>query len=291
MEGGIPSAPWSSMIGSTGAGIIAGHSRLVNLSGRAIAGTDAQSMVIGLAVADTESKRFLARAIGPGLEAFGTTGAMGEPQLRVLSASGIELQRNIGWQTSPDVAQLKEAAMSVGAFQLGDDSADSAVIGSLLNGSYSIEIASNNSQSGVALAELFELETSGRITNLSIRGSVGSGNPLIGGFVVQGTGRKRFLIRAIGPTLGELGLGEVLADPVLTLYSGTAVIATNDHWSAADNAAVIEAARKTVGAFPLREESEDAALFVTLPPGAYTVEIRGKEDAAGTALLEIHGIP
>jgi hypothetical protein len=291
MEGGIPSAPWSSMIGSTGAGIIAGHSRLVNLSGRAIAGADAQSMVIGLGVADTESKRFLARAIGPGLEAFGTANALGEPRLRVLAASGIELQTNVGWQTSPDAAQLKEAATSVGAFQLGDESADSAVIATLLNGTYSIEIASNNSQTGVVLAELFELETSGRMTNLSIRGNVGSGNPLIAGFVVQGTARKRFLIRAIGPALAELGMSEVLADPVLTLYSGTAVIATNDHWSAADNAAVIEAARKTVGAFPLREESEDAALFVTLPPGAYTLELRGKDDATGTALLEIHGIP
>ena len=91
--------------------------------------------------------------------------------------------------------------------------------------------------------------------------------------------------------MSELGFSEVLADPVITLYSGSAVIATNDHWAASENAAVIEAARKIVGAFPLHPESEDTALFVTLPAGAYTVEIRGKEDAGGTALLELHEIP
>lgn len=291
LEGGIPSAPWSSLIGSTGSGIIAAHSRLGNLSGRAIAAAGAQSMVVGLTISDTEFKRVLARAIGPGLEAFGTSGVLGEPRLSLLSAGGIEVQRNIGWQTSPDAVQLREAAMSVGAFQLGEDSADSAVIGNLLNGAYTIEIASNNSQTGVALTELFELDASGRMTNLSIRGSVTAGSPLIGGFVIHGTGRKRLLIRAIGPTLGDMGFSDVLADPVLSLFSGSAVVATNDHWSAADNASVIEAARKAVGAFSIREDSEDAALFVTLAPGAYTIEIRGKEDAGGIALLEIHELP
>jgi hypothetical protein len=290
-EGGIPNAPWSSVVGGSGSTSIAASSRLANLSGRAIAGADAHSMVIGVTVADTESKRYLARAIGPGLAAFGTVDPVPDPRLSVLRANGAEVQRNTGWQNSPDAGQLRDAARSVGAFQLDEESADSAVIGDLPNGPYSIEIASATDKSGVALAELYELETNGRLANLSIRGRVSAGNPLVGGFVIQGTGRKRLLVRAIGPTLGEMGFSEVLADPVLTLYSGSAVVATNDHWSAAENAAVIEAARKLAGTFPLGAESEDAALFVTLPPGAYTMEIRGKEDAGGTALLEIHEIP
>lgn len=290
-EGGIPNTPWSSAVGGAGSSSIATHSRVANLSGRAIAGAEMHSMVIGVTVADTESKRYLARAIGPGLAAFGTTDPVGDPRLSVLRANGVEVQRNIGWQTSPDTGQLRDAARSVGAFQLEEESADSAVIGDLLNGTYSIEIASTTDKAGVALAELYELDSNGRLANLSIRGRVSAGNPLVGGIVIQGTGRTRLLVRAIGPTLGELGFSEVLADPVLTLYSGSAAVATNDHWSAAENAAVIEAARKRVGAFPLGAESEDAALFVTLPPGAYTIEIRGKEDAGGTALLEIHEIP
>jgi hypothetical protein len=290
-EGGIPSAPWSSATGGASSTSIAAASRLVNLSGRAIAGPDTQAMVVGVSVTDTESKRYLARAIGPGLAAFGTTDAVGDPRISVVRASGAEIQRNIGWQNSPDAAQLRDAAKAVGAFQLEDDSADSAVIGDLTNGTYAIEIASNSTQSGVALAELYELDSTGRMSNLSIRGRVAAGSPLVGGFVIHGTGRKRLLIRAIGPTLGELGFTEALADPVLTLYSSSAVLATNDHWSAADNAAVIEAARKAIGAFPISADSEDAALFVTLSPGAYTVEVRGKEDAGGTALLEIHEIP
>lgn len=290
-EGGIPNTPWSSVVGGAGSSSIAAHSRVANLSGRAIAGSETHAIVIGLTVADTESKRYLARAIGPGLAAFGTTDPVGDPRLSVMRANGTEIHRNIGWQNAPDTGQIRDAARSVGAFRLEDDSADSAVIGDLPNGTYSIEIASTTGKSGVALAELYELDSSGRLANLSIRGHVSAGNPLVGGIVIHGTGRKRLLVRAIGPTLGELGFSEVLADPVLTLYSGSAPIATNDHWSAAENAAVIEAARKLVGAFPLGAESEDSALFVTLPPGAYTMEIRGKDDAGGTALLEIHEIP
>ena len=38
-------------------------------------------------------------------------------------------------------------------------------------------------------------------------------------------------------------------------------------------------------------EDSDAALLITLPPGAYTVEVKGKGDTEGIALLEIYEVP
>jgi hypothetical protein len=32
-------------------------------------------------------------------------------------------------------------------------------------------------------------------------------------------------------------------------------------------------------------------MLITLPPGAYTVEVKGKADTEGVALLEIYEIP
>jgi hypothetical protein len=46
-----------------------------------------------------------------------------------------------------------------------------------------------------------------------------------------------------------------------------------------------------VGAFALVPGTEDAAILITLPPGAYTVKIEGKNGATGVALLEIYEVP
>ena len=98
------------------------------------------------------------------------------------------------------------------------------------------------------------------------------------------------LIRAVGPTLSAFGLSGVLADPVVNLYSGQTVLATNDDWSSSD-ATVVGAAAKSVGAFELPSGSKDAAFLITLPPGGYTIEVTGKNDTEGVALLEIYEVP
>jgi hypothetical protein len=82
-----------------------------------------------------------------------------------------------------------------------------------------------------------------------------------------------------------------LRDPILTIYSGQNVVATNDRWELAPEVAALRAASAGVGAFNLAANSEDAALLVTLREGAYTVEVRGKGDTEGVALLEIYEVP
>ena len=55
------------------------------------------------------------------------------------------------------------------------------------------------------------------------------------------------------------------------------MVATNDRWESAENASAVVAASRTAGAFTLAANSEDAAILITLPPGAYTVEVKGKK--------------
>jgi hypothetical protein len=98
------------------------------------------------------------------------------------------------------------------------------------------------------------------------------------------------LIRAVGPTLSLFGVGNALADPILTIFSGQKIVATYDRWQS-DQAAAISAAAASVGAFNLTANSQDAALLITVAPGAYTVEVKGKGDTEGIALLEIYEIP
>lgn len=291
-RGTFPGSPWSAAVGTEISSPLTPRARLVNLSSRAVVGTGDNALIAGVVVADTESKRYLSRAIGPGLAAFGAVGAIVDPQLSIFSSSGVELFRNNGWETGRNATTLPAYARSAGAFPLSTGSRDSALADEIAAGAYTLQVTSSSNQSGIGLAELYELDANGRTVNLSTRARVRAGDGvLIGGFVVQGPAYKRMLIRAVGPTLSTFGLSGTLADPVLTLYSGSTTVASNDRWHADTYAAAVASASKTVGAFALADNSEDAALLVTLPPGAYTVEVKGKNNTEGVALLEIYELP
>jgi hypothetical protein len=137
--------------------------------------------------------------------------------------------------------------------------------------------------------------SAGTLINVSTRAFVGAGDQvLIGGFVITGTTAKRMLLRAAGPALGALGLASgTLADPVLDLYTGPTLLQTNDNWSSFTNgttATDLAAAAAQAGAFPFANGSTDAALLVTLTPGAYTAVVRGAGGLTGTALVEAYEV-
>jgi hypothetical protein len=292
LRGVFPGSPWSSAVGGEASAPLTPRARIVNISSRAIVGSGESALIAGVVVADTAGKRYLSRAVGPGLATFGTAGVVPNPQLSIFAGNGVELFRNNGWETGRDADRIPGYSKSVGAFPLGVGSRDSALADVISSGAYTIQITTPTEESGVGLAELYELDGNGRTVNLSTRARVSTGDGvLIGGFVVQGPAYKRMLIRAVGPTLAAFGLSGALADPVLTLYSGQDVVATNDRWEAAENAAGVVAASQTAGAFTLAANSEDAAMLITLPPGAYTVEVKGKRDTEGVALLEIYDLP
>jgi hypothetical protein len=114
---------------------------------------------------------------------------------------------------------------------------------------------------------------------------------LIPGFVIGGTGTLRLLIRAVGPTLENFNVADVLADPTITLYRGSTMLAINDNWSTAANAAEIASTASAVGAFALLNGSRDAAILTSFTPGAYTVIVSGVGATAGTALVELYSVP
>ena len=127
------------------------------------------------------------------------------------------------------------------------------------------------------------VQTSPRLLNLSTRLNVLTGdNVLAGGFIISGSGTKKVLVRGLGPSLGEAGVGSVLADPVIEVYDGSsnAVIASNDNWRETQKAEI-----QATGIPPTRDA--EAALIVTLGAGAYTVIERGNGGTSGVGLLEI----
>ena len=119
--------------------------------------------------------------------------------------------------------------------------------------------------------------------NISTRARVETGdNVLIGGFIITGSGAKKVIMRAIGPSLSGLVPGP-LADPVLELHAaGGALITSNDNWQD-------DPAQKTEimnsGLAP--SNNLESAIVATLQPGAYTAIVRGKNGTSGIGLAEI----
>lgn len=129
----------------------------------------------------------------------------------------------------------------------------------------------------------------GRLVNISTRSPVGTGSGIqIGGFVLAGANPRQVLVRAAGPELNvSHGLAGVLADPMIELHDQLtgAIVQANDDWD--DALAPVFA---SVQAFPWTVGSKDAALLVTLEPGAYTAQVRGTDGGTGVALVEVYEV-
>lgn len=123
-----------------------------------------------------------------------------------------------------------------------------------------------------------------RIVNLSIRSTAGQGAATLAvGFVVNG--RLPLLVRGIGPSLAQFGVGSALADPRLAVYAGSALAASNDNWA---NTSELRDAVARLGAFALADGSLDAALLAAMEPGAFTAQCTGANNATGIALVELY---
>ena len=99
---------------------------------------------------------------------------------------------------------------------------------------------------------------------------------MIGGFVVEGTGAKRVILRSIGPELTPLGVPNVLANPTLELHNESgALIGSNNDWQTTIIGGVITTNQVTdiqnSGHAPTA--ASEPAMIATLQPGKYTVHV------------------
>jgi beta-glucanase (GH16 family) len=269
-----------------------GASRLSNISTRGLVGTGASGLIAGFVVGGSSPKTVLVRASGPALAAspFNVPGTLPDPLLQIYSGSAV-IASNHGWAGGAPIAA---AATEVGAFAWSDPASnDAALLLTLAPGAYTANVSGSSGDTGVSLVEVYDVPSPGisRLSNISTRGFAGTGSQaLIAGFVVGGSGPKTVLVRASGPALAAspFNVPGTLPDPLLQLYSGGTVIASNQGWG---GSAPIAAAATGVGAFAWADPaSSDAALLLTLPPGAYTAIVSGAGGDSGVSLVEVYDV-
>ena len=267
--------------------IVANPIHLANISTRAFVGTDADVLIGGFIVRGDAPKRVILRASGPSLAAGGITNFLADPMLEVHNSAGATIATNDNWQTDPNQQTVADLDLAPG------DPNEAAILLTLPASStdigYTVIVSGADSGTGIGLVELYDMDSSpgADVLNISTRGDVQTGDGvMIGGFIVSGEGTQRVLVRAIGPSLGPLGIVNPLGDPTLTLFDGQGTqIDFNDNWEDNPAKTEIEATDLAPG------DPNEAAVLPTLSPGSYTAIVSGAgSDPTGTALVEAYAL-
>jgi hypothetical protein len=246
-------------------------SKLANLSTRAFVRTGDNIVMAGFLLGDNGlPDRVVLRGIGPSLAALGVPNGLANPMLDLRDNNGTLILANNDWQDN-----AAQAAEITAAGLAPTNNLESAIAATLPPGLYTALLAGVNSGTGIGLLEVYDRgDVNGAVPqaiNLSTRMRVEMGDSVgIGGFIITGSAPKHVLIRAIGPSLTQFGVPNVLADPVLELHGpGAFVTITNNDWRDTQEAAII-----ATGIPPTN--NLESAIDVTLPPGAYTAIVRGR---------------
>jgi N-acetylneuraminic acid mutarotase len=119
--------------------------------------------------------------------------------------------------------------------------------------------------------------------NISTRDRIETGDKiLIGGFIVTGTGTKRIVVRALGPSVPVPG---ALGNPQIELFDGFGQsIAANNDWKSAPNVGEI------VDSTLAPPNDLEAAILATVTPGNYTAVVSGVNGATGVGLVEVYDL-
>jgi plastocyanin len=270
--------------------------KITNISTRAFVQTGQNVMIGGLVVEGTGPKRVIIRAIGPELTQHGITNTLDNPRLELHDGTGALIGSNDNWQTTilGDIITSDQVNAIQNSGYAPTAASESAIIANLQPGHYTAVVRGVGNTTGVALVEVYDLSpaASSSLGNISSRAFVQTGeNVMIGGFVVQGSGPKRVIIRAIGPELTQYGITDVLANPRLELHdrSGT-LIGSNDNWQTTILGGVITTnqvnAIQNTGYAPTA--ASESAIIANLQPGNYTAVVRGVINTTGVALVEVY---
>jgi hypothetical protein len=146
---------------ATGIGVVeafdldhAAASKLGNISTRGFVDVDDNVMIAGLIVGpgNGPSIRILARALGPTLSDFGVPGALADPTLDLVNASGTVVRSNNNWRDDPQQRAEIEAA---GLAPIHDEEA--ALVETVAPGAYTAVVRGNNRSTGVGLVEAYNI--------------------------------------------------------------------------------------------------------------------------------------
>ncbi len=238
-------------------------------------------LIAGFIVQGSGNKRLIIRGIGPSLTAFGVPDALQDPTLELFTGN-TSLGMNDNWMENPNAAEIITTSLAP------TNPKESALLVTLAPGSYTAVLRGKNNSAGVGLVEVYDLDTNGpaRLVNISTRGFVLAGdNVMIGGFITTGNAPSRLVIRAVGPSLGNFGVPNPIADPYLELHNGNgALIMADNDWRDTQEVEI-----QNTGLSP--GNNLESAILISVMPGNYTAIVKGADGGTGNGLVEVYKLP
>jgi hypothetical protein len=235
-------------------------------------------LIGGFIITGAAPKKVIIRGIGRSLSGFGVQGALDDPILGLFNSAGEVLRSNDDWR-----AEQEAEIMATGLAPTNDREA--AVIATLNPGTYTAIVSGKNDGTGIGLVEVYDLEpgTDSQMGNISTRGNVLiDDGVMIGGFILSGSDSTRVVVRALGPTLEQFGVGGTLQDPTLDIHNANGMrFAGNDNWRSTQE-------QELIAANLAPQDDREAAVLLPLPAGSYTAIVRGKNGTTGVALVEAY---
>jgi len=249
---------------------------LLNVSTRLRSQSGDNALIGGFIVRGSEPKTVVVRAIGPSLP---LSGKLTDPSLQLFDSTGALVTQNDNWNAH------RTDVLATGLAPT--DEHEAVVIQSLPPGSYTAIVSGVGGGTGIAVVEAFDLsqKSLSKLANISTRGRVETGdNVMIGGFIVGCDQLTNVIVRAIGPSLAHVGVPDVLIDPSLELYDSNGVmLASDDNWRENQEQLLLQ-----TGLAPA--DDREAAIALSLQPGAYTAIVRGKSNSVGVGLVEVYNL-
>ena len=126
--------------------------RISNISTRAEVGTGSDIMIGGFIIGGEEPTKVIVRAIGPSLIASNVSDALLDPLLELYDGNGSLIFANDNWRTTQE-QQIIDSGVPP------SDDRESAIVATLIPGSYTAMIHDAGQANGVALVEVYNLES------------------------------------------------------------------------------------------------------------------------------------
>jgi len=256
---------------------------LANISSRSFVQTGNNVMIGGIIISGSGPKKIILRALGPtlGKPPFNVPNALANPVLYLYDSSGSLITSNDNWMSASNAQAISGSGFAP------PSNFESAILANLDPGNYTAIVRGVNNTTGIALVEAYDLDfTAGsKFGNISTRAFVGTGaSVMIAGLVVHGPDSEDVIVRALGPTLTQLNVPNVLADPFLDLRdsNGNALM-SNDNWKSSQETEI-----QASGYAP--PSDLEPAIVITLSPGNYTAILSGKNNGTGNALIEAYAL-
>jgi hypothetical protein len=290
------------------------ESRLANISTRAKVGTGNDIVIAGVILGgSSEADTIILRGLGPSV---GVNLPLLDPKLELRDSEGALIASNDNWRDDdPNQAAIIQAAGLAPRNGL-----ESAIAATLMPGEYTALLSGMANSIGTGLIEIYDNPTIGPTASPTVipgptpyptptpvpAPTATPGSYLVFGgfstrlkvetdinvsttrFAIRGFQSKKFIVRALGPSLAVPGM---LADPYLELRDSSGyLIRANDDWrTGGQEQAIIDSSLSP-------PNDKESAIVVSLPGNtnsyntSYTATISGVNHGAGLGSLEVYDI-